>query len=247
MTKLLGSGAYIISSTQVMIVGTRDSETNIVSLLRSYINTVGFSSKYPNFKGVNIGAVHPFILLMFADVMQQPQPQNVFPSVTVADTNFTETAETLANEFSYVNITAEVLAQLRSDPEVFVSDEGVAKLDAAIAANGQVVGVMREFRHQHSMAFNIWADNRDVMGFLFDLVDGFFETEVQALHLKDIDVVSKSGRKTGDVNMEYGRILYGSTISVDLTTTSRTIVANTEVVSIASIDATTLPQYFTLS
>lgn len=237
-----------IADRLIRIVESENPEEVFVKMLRDYFVEVGFSEKFPNFARLNIGVVHPFIILLMGDMKGAQANFDVFPSITVADTSMDEAAETLAKDEAYIALDQDDVIKLigyTSTGELHISDTGIAKLRSATMDGGKVVG--RELTHTtgHTFDFNIWTMNRDVTSFIFDTVEGFLESEIGNLHMAGIDIASHSGRRTGDVNLDYGKLLYGANVSASVTIRHKSITVNPRLGTIASIDTTTLPTYFT--
>lgn len=231
----------------VRVMDSENPEIIFVKALRDYFLEVGFSETYSHFGNLNIGAVHPFILLLFADVMGDPQDLNVFPSITVADSSQDESNQTLAREVNYLILHAadiQVFKNYRDQNKVFISDNGLYHLEQGTLNNQTLVGQQTIDTALHVFDFNIWSTNKDVTSLIYDMVDSFLTAEIGNLHLKDIDIQSKSGRRSGDVNLEFGKILYGSNITVNATVRRSSMVVNPVIGTITEIDVKTLPQYF---
>lgn len=250
--KYLASSAEVRPLETNRLIRVMDSENPEITfskMLKDYFVEVGFSEVYPNFGNLNIGTVHPFILLLFADVMGDPQDLNVFPSITVADSSQDESNQTLAREVNYLILHAadiQVFKNYRDQNKVFISDNGLYHLEQGTLNNKTLVGQQTIDTSLHVFDFNIWSTNKDVTSLIYDMVDSFLTAEIRSLHLRDIDIQSKSGRRTGDVNMEFGKILYGSNITVNATVRRSSMTVNPVIWTIAEIDAKTLPQYFVL-
>jgi len=230
----------------VRITDIENPENVFIDALRGYFTQVGFSETYPNFGNINIGAVHPFILLLFADIMDEKQDFSIFPSITVADSSMEDAHETLGRETEYINVTAQDVAVFESYRErgLHISDTGLASMKAATVGGKTIVGRKTTHITKHSYDFNIWSDNKEITNFIFEIVDAFLTTEVEYLHERGVDIQGMSGRKTGDINMEFGRILYGANITATVTVIHTDMVVNPVLYTIAKIDTTTLPSYF---
>jgi len=61
-----------------------------------------------------------------------------------------------------------------------------------------------------------------------------------------IDMAGISGRRSGDINLDFGMLLYGANLRVQASMNHEAVLFDTGVESIAEIDTITLPQYFTL-
>ncbi|GAF89051.1 unnamed protein product, partial [marine sediment metagenome] len=215
-TKYVASSAEIVASTANRLIRIIDSENPEIvfsKLLRNYFVEIGFSTAYPNFGNLNIGSVHPFIILLFADVLGEAHDLNVFPSITIADSSQQESNLTLARDISYLVLTGadvQVLKNYRDRGKMFISDVGMTALETATADGGTIVGQQVIATDLHTFDFNIWSANKDITSLIFDMVDSFLTSEIGSLHNSGLDVQSKGGRRTGDVNLEFGKILYGA-------------------------------------
>jgi len=249
---------YLASSAEVRaleanrlirILDSENPEIIFVKALKDYFVEVGFSESYSNFGSLNIGTVHPFILFLFADVMGEKQDFNVFPSITIADSSQDESHQTLSRETDYIVLTSsdvQVFKNYRDQGKLFISDNGLYHLEQGTADGGTIVGKQTIDTALHTFDFNTWSTNKDITSLIYDMIDSFLTAEIASLHLQDIDIQSKGGRRTGDVNIEFGKILYGANITVSAAVRRSNMVVNPVIGTITGIDTTTLPQYFAL-
>lgn len=250
--KYLASSAEVrpqVSNRLIRVIDSENPETVLSRMLREYFVEIGFSEMYPNFGNLNIGVVHPFILLLFADVMGEKQNLNVFPSVTIADSTQDEANQTLSHESNYIVLTAsdiQTFKNYRDRKKLFISDNGIDHLEQGTLDNKILVGRQTISTTLHTFDFNIWSANKDITSLIFDMVDSFLTSEIESLHNNGLDLQSKGGRKTGDVNMEFGKILYGANLTASVAVRHSSMVVNPLIRTITGIDTTTLPQYFVL-
>jgi len=62
----IASAATVVSNNRnIKVVSALNPETKIIDTLSTYLSNAGYSEMFPNFDTVNIGAVHPFALLLF--------------------------------------------------------------------------------------------------------------------------------------------------------------------------------------
>ena len=210
-------------------------------LLQGYFLEVGFSSMYPNFSTLRIGAVHPFALLLYQTIKGQELSVNLFPSITVSDSSDTEVSDTLAreeNQFTMGAAEVSTLIVYRDEGRILMSDDAVTRLGTATADDGRVVGHKKDIRSRHSIDFNIWSDNKDMTSLIYDLVKHFVVSEILTLHNEyGIDVIDPiNGRRSGDINVEFGKLLYGANITVSATINLANMIVDLPEEEIATIN-----------
>ena len=129
--------------------------------------------------------------------------------------------------------------------EVFISDSGWQKVLDTLAANGHVVGVKRSYSLRSTLDFNIWSENKDVTSFLFDMVCHFLIQKKGEIHdQQDIDLGPINGRRTGDINLDFGMLLYGTNVQATAILDHSAVLFDTSIKMVEEIDTTTLPSYF---
>lgn len=204
---------------------------------------------YPNFSNIRISGTHPFSLLLAQEVLGTKEISNPFPSITVTDAEDSEDSEVLGDSYNSVSFTPEDLANLdgyRQAGEIFISDSGWEKVQTAMIANGFVVGIQKSFRTRSNVHFNIWAENKDITSFLYDVVKQFIIQNRVDLHTgNQLDMGHISGRRTGDINLDFGKILHGANVTVSVTCERSAVLFDTFIGSISEIDTKTYPEYFT--
>lgn len=234
----------------VYLLESQNPEIRLAERLRDFLKTLGYSSLFPNFDNIRIGTVHPFAVLLAQEVLNQPQKTNLFPSITIADSTVQEDAEVLSDDYSLASWSEEDIVNIggyREANAVFVSDAGWEKIQATIAKRGRIAGVTRQYHANHNLDFNVWSENKEVTSFLFDCVCHFVSQLRIDLHSQDgLDMAGISGRRSGDINLDYGKLLYGANVSVSMAMNQRATVFDTEIVDIKTVDGRKLPEYFTL-
>lgn len=247
------SRAHIVpltpNQTQVYVLDAQNPESILAKILRAFFEEMGYSEIFPNFDRLRVGTVHPFSVLLAQEILEQPKSNNLFPSVTVADSSASEDSPTLGDEYDSIVFYPSDIAKLdgyRQSKEVFVSDTGWAKVLSTIQEKGQIVGIKRTYTTRNQINFNIWSDNKDITSFLFDMVCHFLMQKKGSIHRdQDIDIGAISGRRTGDINLDFGMLLYGGNVEVNIQMDHTAVLFDTLVGSIEEIDTTTLPEYFT--
>lgn len=219
-----GSEAQIIQAEGVRtirVVEYQNPETVLAENLRGYLIELGYSSLYPNFQRINIGNVHPFVYLLFQSIMEQNLEMDVFPSITVADSTASQSNQILAQNEEYVSLDRAYVDRLKSkkmEKILYVSDENLAKLYTATENGGTIRGRLTQIFETHSFDFNIWSENKEVTSFLFDLVKAWLVAKLKDLHQLGFHFEGDiSGGRSGDVNMDFGKILYGANVRAGAT------------------------------
>lgn len=232
----------------VRVVEYANPELILPPLLREYFLEVGYSEMYPNFKGVRIGTVHPFALLLFQEVLGQRLDLNVFPSVTVSDTSDTEVFDTLGRDIEDVVFNEEQITQMLGyvdSGQLLLADSGKTALLDAVAGGNVVTGRKVGYRVNHNVDLNIWSDNKDITSLVYDLVKHFIISNIAKLHEEGLDAQSAIvGRRSGDINVEFGSLLYGANITVPITIHTSSTLFDVEYGVIAEVDTVTEPTYY---
>ncbi len=239
-----GSQATIVhpSATRtIRVVEYINPELVLPGLLQSYFLEVGFSSMYANFATLRIGAVHPFALLLYQSVKGVDLNTNVFPSITISDSSDTEVSDLLARgEDQFIMDASDVsrLIVFRDAGRILMSDDAVTRLEAATADDGTVVGHNKDIRSRHSIDFNIWSDNKDMTSLIYDLTRHFIVSEILTLHNEHgIDIQDPiTGRRSGDINVEFGKLLYGANLTVSATIETTNMIVDLPEEEIATIN-----------
>jgi len=253
MTKMYKTAnAYVVpqaSTVPVWVIESGNPETVLVRLLREFFREVDVNGMYAgNFGDVRVDTVHPFAMFLFQDVLGQQLNLNVFPSVTVSDTVENETFETLGREHEIVLVTAESVAEMeghKAEGRLLASDAAFARLKVA-AAGATLIGERGWYSASHRVDINIWGDNREVVSNLYDMVRLCINTRRGYLHTQGIDVIGTlDGRRSGDINVEFGMLLFGSNITIPCVLHSGAM--RIELRSdglIASVDTTTVDESY---
>ena len=232
----------------VYVLESENPEEKIARELRDFLQTVGYSNIFANFDNIRVGTVHPFAILLAQEVLGQQQKTNIFPSITVVDSTMQEDAEVVADNLSLNMWSAEEVAGLggyRDAGEVFCSDEGWAKVESVIATSGKIAGITRQYHTNHSIDVNVWSENKEVTSFLFDMVSHFVTQKRIDLHNDGYDMSSISGRRSGDINLDFSKLLYGANVTISLAMNHQAVLFDVSISAISAIDTTTLPTFFT--
>ena len=233
----------------VRVLDSQNPEVVLSRLVREFFDEMGYSEMFPNFNNLRVGTVHPFAIMLAQDILEQPKTANLFPSITITDSNATEDSNILGDDREEVIFRAADMATLdgyRQAKEIHISDTAWAKMQAVVASIGYIVGTKRTFRTRSSIDFNIWSENKDITSFLFDMVTHFIVQKKSDIHTEySMDVGSLSGRRTGDINLDFGMLLYGANVQVSAVLDHSAAVFDTSIGIITTIDTITRPDFHT--
>lgn len=218
------SRAQITPSTQYLpfiMIKYVNPEIVFTRLLREYFVKTDFKGIYPAFGDVRVGVIHPFALMLMQDVLGQTINTNVFPSITISDSSDVDSEEVIGRGFEEYILTEPGVVKLkghRDAGELICSDTNFARLEAAVQGGNKVYAKKYDIRARHNVDFNIWSDNKDVTSLLYDYVKLFTVAYSTALRLAEVDIVGTiSGRRSGDINVEFSKLLYGSSVVMPCT------------------------------
>jgi len=234
----------------VYLLDSENPEKMLARTLRDFLETMGYSELYPNFDNIRVGTIHPFAILLAQEVLGQKQQTSIFPSITVADSSAQEDAQMLGDDYEALVFTVEDMAVIdgyRQAGAFFVSDSGWTKIQERLTSAGNIIGIKRRYHTQHSIDFNIWADNKEITSFIYDMTGHFITQKRVDIHNDGIDLAGMSGRRSGDINLDFGMLLYGANIRVEASMNHEAVLFDTGVNTISEINTQALPQYFTLT
>jgi hypothetical protein len=213
------SAAYVreaVSNRRVRLIESQNPEIIIAEMLREYFVDVGFNEMYPNFGNINIGTIHPFALFLFAETKGESQNFNLLPSITVANGSTEEASVTLNQERVEVTYSAAEVAIIemqKANKVWFISDTGLASLKTATANGSKAVGIKTSITSEETFTLEIWADNKDITSLIYDMVHAFIYGNTLRLNEAGLQYQNLRGQRTGDINMDFGKILYGANIT----------------------------------
>ncbi len=237
------SNATVVQSPAnrpIRIVSSDNPEVILVDYLKEYLEEVGYASMFPNFQNLRIGNVHPFALTLLQEVMGQKIQTDVFPSITVADSTDSSINQTLNLDMIDVKIDKLAwgdLMEARTAKKIHIADENVIRIEAVLDSQ-DVYGTKFTQYENHTFDFNIWGENKDVVSFLFDVVKQFLVSNINQFKEDGITMQGEiTGRRSGDINVEFSKLLYGANISVQAMskTTSLVIQLPVDFISVINV------------
>lgn len=226
-------------------------EQAICSLLKSYFEALHLDTKYPNFH-VNITTDHPFAKLLFSGGINAADS---FPAVIVSTQEDRKPNEfnELAPNVSAIGIDSDDLAAITTTTEEKTNSKGVTKtveipglctvvdsntkaaIEKVIAAQTECYGWSIRTRRKDSISIEIWAENNQLRNELYEqvrmFVSGFLLNQLNEKYsFFDIAIFDNSivGRRSNNFNEDFGVVLSGSNITLDVNYCVEQIVLNTE-------------------
>lgn len=200
-----------------------DVEKIMMDSLRSHLyDEVHFKDIYPNFGNIRVSSVHPFSILLEQQIIGTGKvPTNLFPSVTLIENISNRNPELPhLSERKDVEITDAEVADITANRDKYIiSDADLAILVTATSEGGTVWADGIESYIRGSFIAEIWSENMEVKNRLFDLVRNFLMgiwkyaiLESENLRISD----SIQGERSGLYNYDFGKVLYGSTMSFEV-------------------------------
>ena len=194
----------------------RSLEKEIIQPLRAYIESIGFPDKFPNFGKIRISTAHPFAVLLFNSVVNTgaiPDTTNLFPSITVADSYATETEETLGRDYREGVFSQGEITRLIENDNVIVSESKIQ----SVVGDSPVPYKKWTIVTQRNLDFNIWGENHDLVSIIYDMVESFGIITMRQQGSDDYVLHgSVTGRRSGDINVEFGKQLYGANVTIPM-------------------------------
>ena len=179
--------------------------------------------KYPKFI-LKVGTGHPFAALLFQSIVApnaEPKFSDLFPSITIADSFGTEVQEQLGRGYQDGALPPSEIQSFLDNESVVVSEE---KLNSILAErdrlnNRRDIAFKKwTLSSQRNLDFNIWGENHDMVSIIYDMVEVFavsILSSTESVPFSEDYILhgSISGRRSGDINVEFGKQLYGANVT----------------------------------
>lgn len=247
------SGAYITrpSATELIrLVGYANPEIILPGIIRKYFEEVGYMSMYPYFKSLRIGSIHPFAMLLYQETTGQNLDVSLFPSITIADTSDAEVYDTLGREHEDIMLGASEVALLKAavaSGEILTSSQNIVRMEDVTKDGNKINGVMHTYNASHNIDLNIWGDNKDMVSLIYDLLKHCVLSNISKLHEQGIAIeAAMSGRRSGDINVEFGKLLYGANVTIPAVIKTKSMVIDLPVEEISAGGIETTGNYSVL-
>jgi len=213
-----GNPAYI----PIVIAEFHNPETTIKKRLDSFLRKIDFATVFPNFGNIRVTNIHPFAMFLFQEISGIDYDFSLLPSICVADSSDYENIQFLGHEDEDVEITPSVWALLKQSiattdiaNALITSSTNVDRIDAALLVGTTIIGKKKTIISDHQIDLNIWSDNKEITGTLYDACKLFALNENTNLREDGIESLgSITGKRSGDINLDFGHILYGANVTL---------------------------------
>ena len=203
-------------------------EEILVKRLKSWFRSLKWDEIYPNFP-IRIGNEYPWVpyineLTGDVDLPDKDDQTALFPSITVV-TESDQKSPMDSNVTSQEGIMdSEEYSQLKTDisqnPDKYmISPEAITEIDAFFSGGGTGVSfVAIPFRKRDNVQFEIVTDDQsDIKNRIYDALVAFLTGPGKISLFKELSINilehTVSGSRSGEYNVEFGRVLHGCLIS----------------------------------
>lgn len=230
---------------KVVINVVPDIETIIVQRLKNHIyNEVHYIDIFPNFPGLRISGVHPFVFLIDHQLYGTKIPVDLFPSITLVDeSDGKDTAANTPTVEGETKIYDAEIADIESDVDKLhyvISPTDFTALKALVVADTFPFAVSSVQRRRSSVVCEVWDNNVLVKNRLYDIARNFFVHKGRYdLYKNDtllIEEESISGQKSGNYNFDFGSPIYGATMRFNLVYSMAQYVVDSSLLPITTIN-----------
>jgi hypothetical protein len=220
-------GSRIVSQVArlIKIIEYQNPECIFPGLIQRYLQSVGISGLHPNFPTIRVGNTHPFALLLYQDNYNTGTSLDLslFPSLTVIDSADAQSDMTVGNSLEHGMILDTdgqwpVFKRAVTNKQLLASKNNIDIIESALTQNKFVTFTRINYISAHVLDFNIWTENKDLTSELFDLVSHYFiDNKLLLKNQFGLDLLKEiSGRRSGDINLDFGKILYGANLTVPM-------------------------------
>lgn len=226
------------------------AEQAICAFLKSYIKDLRLNQKYPNFQ-ISVTTEHPFVRLLFSEGLNA---NDSFPAVVVTtqeDRKPNELNE-LPPNVNAIGIDSTDLETITKTTEqitvngitktvdipglcTVVDDSTKTAIQSVIDEQDYCYGWSYRTHHKDSISIEIWAENNQLRNEIYEqlrlFVSGFLqELLTQKYPFFGITIFDNTivGHRSNNYNSDFGVVLSGSQITLDVHYCTEQIVLNTE-------------------
>jgi len=239
----------------VIFSDIRVAEELLVSALEKYFDDLDWKGAYKNFPKVRINNEFPWVPYMRnpsawsggqLDLGKVIDNQTaLFPSLTVVNDSDAKATTQFIRKDSTSLVTEDLVEfkELASKDSQFISPEGLQAIEDAITANGVVYGSRIMYKKTEVMKIDVTVDDEsDIKNRIFDLVMQFLvgQGQIDLNNDEKIEIKTETihGNRSGVYNIQFGRVLKGSTIQFDVNYDIVQVYYNTDAGVINSVDIT---------
>jgi hypothetical protein len=209
----------------VQIVEYKNPEVILPRLIQQYLQDFDISNIHPNFPVVRVGNTHPFVMLLNQEMNNAQFDLSLFPSITVIDNSTSQIAMEIGNSRSVGVIrndddTGIWLRFKKSilDGAFLTSPQNLITIESELSVKHVINYISTGYITSSAVDINIWSENKDYTSELYDITKQYFIDNKTVLDINyGLQLVEGiNGRRSGDINLDFGKILYGANITVPL-------------------------------
>lgn len=239
----------------VIFSDIRVAEELLVSALEKYFDDLDWVGTYPNFPKIRINNEFPWVPYMrntMADSGGQLDLSKVinnqtalFPSLTVVNDSDGKATTQFIRKDSTSLVTEDIVAfkELAAEEGQYISPAGLQAIEDAITTNGVVYGTRIIYKKSEVIKIDVTVDDEtNVKNRIFDLVMQFLvgQGQIDLNNNEKVEIKTESihGNRSGVYNIDFGRVLKGSTIQFDVNYDIVQVYYNTDAGVIESVNIT---------
>lgn len=180
---------------------------------------MGFKKLYnDNFSDMRVSEIHPFAVAIFNLDNGKEVPQNLFPSVTVSRVEESQHQKSPIGNPQFTEVTAELIQEYKDlGKERIISEEQLKKIEDAFSLLEEGDRMNLETYvdiEKYSIIYTLWTDNFDVKEQVYDAIKHYVRARVQFFTDLGMNEISWTGDRDGLYNMDFGKLLYGATVTM---------------------------------
>jgi hypothetical protein len=209
----------------IKIIEYQNPEIILPKLIQQYFQNVDILGLHPNFPIVRVGNAHPFAMLLYQDDYNTGTKLDlsVFPSVTVIDSSDSQVAMQIGNDsdFGVISVTDgewPLMRQAAINGQLLASVQNLNLITESLNDKGYVVFARTDYISAHVINCNVWTENKYLTSEICDLVAQYFiDNKIKLNQDYGIDLLeAENGNRSGDINFDFGKILYGANVSIPM-------------------------------
>ena len=225
-----------------------DLEMIIINLVKNHIfNEVKWNDLFPNFADPKISSIHPFAYLLQTDVEGEIQPNALFPSITIIDDSDSKDMEAnIATIEREALVRNEEIQAIEDDTEMEShivtpsSIRALMEIKENLSENEGVWSLGSAQRRKSNIIVEIWSRNVKVKNRLYDIIRNFLLMNGRFTLCRDYDIIiteeSINGQRSGSYNFDFGYMIHGGVIRLDIVYVIQQWIVDTEILDIAEIN-----------
>lgn len=239
------SGAFVVqpsANRRIVVIEYLNPEILLTPLLAEFLQYFDFIGAFPQMGQVRVGAVHPFAAFLLQTIQGQEVDLGILPAITISDTSDAESAMTLSRDYiegTFGQADIALMMGYFQQGILQTSATNMALLQGATANNNRVAFRKRTYTVRHNVDFNIWTANKDVTSLLYEICRMFFLSSAEDILTRTglTLIEGMTGRRSGDINVEFGRLLFGANVTAPITSTASVLTVDIPIGIVHTINA----------